>query len=212
MDMGNATGAFCVGDGMVMQSGFQVAWGPGQMCTLFLFPSWVVDTAGKYVGAVIAAFVLGSLLEGLSFCRRLYALKFLSPASRTHPLGDPRIDSDRNASVRRSEGVTVADVQTPEEAAPARGLSWKHFVPSLLYAAQMVLAYWAMLLAMLYESVIFAALVVGLGTGHAVFSVYLPGKLGGSHRGKEPGSRAERFPLLSPVAPNTPCCGGARDH
>jgi len=39
-----------------------------------------------------------------------------------------------------------------------------------LHGAQMVLAYWMMLLVMLYESCIFSALVIGLATGYGLFS------------------------------------------
>jgi len=184
MPPSNAT-PFCLGDGYVMQNGFQLAFGDGQYCALFLFKGWALDTAGKYTGAVIFTFCIGLLLECFSFCRRLYAQQFLSPepADTNSPDGVP--EDDRGA------------------APSAHALT--HYVSSALYAAQMVLAYWAMLLAMLYESVIFTALILGFLVGHALFSVFLPYKLG-------VGREAKRRPAAEkPHAvggAGSPCCAG----
>ena len=65
---------------------------------------------------------------------------------------------------------------TPEAALGKRvtKAELRHFVPSALYGVQMLLAYFCMLVVMLYESLILAALVVGLSVGNAVFGVWFP--------------------------------------
>lgn len=49
---------FCMGEGMVMQRGFQVGYGSDRMCMLFLFKGWVLNTKGKYAAAVLGSLVL----------------------------------------------------------------------------------------------------------------------------------------------------------
>ena len=59
---------------------------------------------------------------------------------------------------------------------------------SLLYGAQMVNAYWMMLLVMLYESLIFTALISGLTVGYFMFYI-------------GPQEKKDRL-----VVQNAPCC------
>lgn len=66
---------------------------------------------------------------------------------------------------------------------------------STIYGTQMVVAYWLMLLVMLYESLFFAAVVIGLTLGY--FLLYnTPKASSGAHTGKHGGS---------------PCCGGSSE-
>lgn len=51
---------------------------------------------------------------------------------------------------------------------------WLQYVPTLLYMLRMVLAYFCMLVVMQYEIIQFVSLIVGLGIGNGIFSVYLP--------------------------------------
>jgi hypothetical protein len=70
-------------------------------------------------------------------------------------------------------------------AGPARGLL------AVLYGAHMVLAYWMMLLVMTYEAILFTAIILGLATGHLLFSVILLDR-------DEPA-----------LTGSSPCCGGS---
>jgi len=56
--MGGTSDAFCLGNGTVMNSGFQPGFGDSQACVLFLFPGWVLDDAGKYAAGCVAAFLI----------------------------------------------------------------------------------------------------------------------------------------------------------
>lgn len=73
---------------------------------------------------------------------------------------------------------------------------------TILYGAQMVVAYWLMLLVMTYESGLFGMIIGGLVCGHFTFNM-LNSSLS---------KRKSELPLLaeqSTVA-GTPCCGGAQ--
>ena len=65
-------------------------------------------------------------------------------------------------------------------------------VSALLFGAQMIIAYWMMLVAMLYESGLFVSLIVGLAVGH-MLSLTLQ---------RRQGTSEETQPLYA-----SPCCG-----
>ncbi len=85
---------------------------------------------------------------------------------------------------------------------------------TVLYGTQMLIAYLLMLVAMLYESVLFAALLIGLMTGHfvALRLSYSP-TINGS--ATEPLWEETKIygpdqAFLNPSASGrTPCCGGS---
>lgn len=169
MNMGTTSdpNMFCTGAGSVMLNGFQGAYG-GNRCVLYLFNNWAIDTIAKYFFAVVGTFLIGMLLTGLTFLRRWYV------------------------------GFLEAKFPTPKGATPGVGAGaplYLMLVASFIYAVQMMFAYFAMLLVMLYEKFIFTGLVLGLMAGHFLFDVYLVRRieLGGC------GINGE-----------TMCCGGAQ--
>ncbi|CAL1170792.1 unnamed protein product [Cladocopium goreaui] len=87
MDMaGNVTEeVFCLGDGQVMNNGFQIAIGSAQPCALFLFPGWVVDTPAKYFGACFAAFLMPTVIVLIQILREK-VLESSKNSSRTFGL------------------------------------------------------------------------------------------------------------------------------
>lgn len=74
---------------------------------------------------------------------------------------------------------------------------------SLLYGAQMVNAYWLMLLVMTYEALVFTAIILGLTVGHFLFGVILGSRIASSRK-DEQGTA-----LLGTAVTGTPCCGGS---
>lgn len=60
---------FCSGTGYVMMSGFQFAFGSSQSCVLFLFPGWVLDSAGAYVGGCFAAMLFPICIVAIQVMR-----------------------------------------------------------------------------------------------------------------------------------------------
>jgi copper transporter 1 len=85
----------------------------------------------------------------------------------------------------------------------------KRMIVALIYGAHMVLAYWMMLLVMLYESTIFSALIVGLTVGYAI------GFQDPVQKKKRSVNRLQRandeMPLVKDPeeANSTPCCSHA---
>lgn len=136
---------------------------------LYLFNHFSVNSSAKYFFAVFGTFLLGILLNGLTFLRRWYVStlekKFPAPQGATTGVG-------------------------------AGAPLYLMFIASFIYGAQMMFAYFAMLLVMLYEKFIFTGLVLGLLLGHFIFDVYL----------------ARRVRLNAPsVSGETMCCGGAQE-
>eukprot|EP00566_Odontella_aurita_P004557 CAMPEP_0113533452 /NCGR_PEP_ID=MMETSP0015_2-20120614/4614_1 /TAXON_ID=2838 /ORGANISM="Odontella" /LENGTH=781 /DNA_ID=CAMNT_0000432509 /DNA_START=155 /DNA_END=2500 /DNA_ORIENTATION=- /assembly_acc=CAM_ASM_000160 len=58
---------YCYGATSMYMRGFQWA---GTTCVVYLFPSWVLSTAGKFAGACIGTIVLSASLEGVIHSRR----------------------------------------------------------------------------------------------------------------------------------------------
>lgn len=84
MGMGGGTATnsgFCQGPGRVMLPGFQFSFDPSDHpmvassnCIIWLFPNAVLDTAGKYAGALIGTFFLCVALE-LFRMQRVHLMK-----------------------------------------------------------------------------------------------------------------------------------------
>jgi hypothetical protein len=83
-DAGNATApVFCSSGpmhmGTVMGMGFGVGFGGEHVrCLLFLFPGLLIDTPAKYAGAVIAAALVGVLVEAMRAVRAVLKRKLAS--------------------------------------------------------------------------------------------------------------------------------------
>lgn len=130
--------AFCQGPGRVMMPGFQFSFNPtarieNNSCVLWLFAHALVDTSGKYAGAVFGTYVLSLVFELLR-------------------AGRARFATGQAPFERFKEGKTsplTLDV-----------------INSVTYMFQVAIAYCIMLLVMLYEAMIFIAIVLGLGTGY----------------------------------------------
>ncbi|CAK9041309.1 Methyltransf_21 domain-containing protein, partial [Durusdinium trenchii] len=73
--------AFCAGTGTVMMQGFQFAIGSSQPCAMFLFPGWVLDSAGTYVGGCFAAMLFPICIVGIQMVRELAASTEIAPSA-----------------------------------------------------------------------------------------------------------------------------------
>jgi Ctr copper transporter family len=60
--------SFCSGGGTVMQNGFSSSFSNG-FCVVWLFEGFVLDSAGKYIGALILTFLLAFANETIRFFR-----------------------------------------------------------------------------------------------------------------------------------------------
>jgi Ctr copper transporter family len=126
--------SFCSGGGTVMQNGFRSSFSNGS-CVLWLFEGAVLNTAGKYVAAIIGTFLLAFANEGIRYAR-----------------------------------ARALQEKAPFKSLAATSPVAKDFLLALGYGLQMLVAYWIMLLVMLYEVPIFVAILVGLMTGYFTFN------------------------------------------
>mmetsp|Transcript_6247 Transcript_6247/g.9746 ORF Transcript_6247/g.9746 Transcript_6247/m.9746 type:complete len:170 (+) Transcript_6247:112-621(+) len=78
MDPQTTTNEFCTGPGRVMMMGFQGAYDGGP-CMLFLFEGAVVDTATKYVFAILGAFLLAFGMHVLGMIGHWYRSNVSGP-------------------------------------------------------------------------------------------------------------------------------------
>ncbi|EKU21081.1 solute carrier family 31 (copper transporters) member 1 [Nannochloropsis gaditana CCMP526] len=150
MDMGGMgdSGGFCQGEGSVMNNGFVFMPQDGY-CILYLFQGAVVNTAGKYAGALIGTFFLAFSVEALRHFRLWMRL--------------------RRATVVLAHGEKEGEVVTGP---PLRAQVLPIFLEALLFGVHMFVAYLIMLLVMLYEWAIFISLLLGLAAGYFTFEMW----------------------------------------
>ena len=113
----------------------------GTTCVAYLFQSWVLNTPGKFAAAAIGTVFFGILLEASIYLRRI-------------------VTSYISAKAASGEG-----------AASGAG-NWKHtLVSASTYMVQLTLGYLIMLVIMTYSAPLFISVIVGLGSGHIIFSI-----------------------------------------
>jgi hypothetical protein len=118
--------------------GFQ--W-QGTTCVAYLFPSWVLNTPGKFAAAAVGTVFFGILLEASIYLRRI-------------------VTSYISAKADPGEGRT------------AKAGNWKYILVSAgTYMVQLTLGYLIMLVVMTFSAPLFIAVIVGLGSGHILFSI-----------------------------------------
>lgn len=114
----------------------------GTTCVAYLFQSWVLNTPGKFAAAAIGTVFFGILLEASIYLRRM-------------------VTSYISAKVASGEGAGTSGAG-----------SWKYtFVSASTYMVQLSLGYLIMLVIMTYSAPLFIAVIVGLGSGHILFSI-----------------------------------------
>lgn len=154
-----SSSSFCntaLGPTTMWMTGFQfMAGNEDNACVVFLFPEWVLDSAGKFAGACIGTFFMGVAIGALGWVRK-------------------RLTERWEAECRWEEGYRAASPLSHVWAADAVLLA--------IIAVQVCVGYWLMLVAMTYQAELFIMVVLGLAAGH-VF--YRPRPLAASKRGKD---------------------------
>lgn len=129
---------YCYGSTSMYMHGFQ--W-QGTTCVAYLFPSWVLNTPGKFAAAAVGTVFFGILLEASIYLRRI-------------------VTSYISAKADPGEGRT------------AKAGNWKYILVSAgTYMVQLTLGYLIMLVVMTFSAPLFIAVIVGLGSGHILFSI-----------------------------------------
>ena len=131
---------YCYGSTSMYMHGFQ--W-QGTTCVAYLFPSWVLNTPGKFAAAAIGTIFFGILLEASIYLRRIFTSYVSTKAASGQGLG--------------ATGATG---------------KWKYTLASAgTYMVQLTLGYLIMLVIMTYSAPLFIAVIVGLGSGHVLFTI-----------------------------------------
>jgi solute carrier family 31 (copper transporter), member 1 len=139
MAMANDTNAFCQGMGRVMMPGFQFSFDPAsEMTENNSCILYLFPNALVNTAGKYAAAVIGTYLLALVF-------EFFR-AGRAH-------FSKGEAPFQRFQEGKMSPLALDS-------------INALAYIVQVTIAYWLMLLVMLYEAMIFIALVLGLGMGY----------------------------------------------
>lgn len=161
--------------GSTMFDGFQLAIGGDATCAMLLFQPWVLSSAVKYAFGFLGVVLLGMAVEGMGDLRdaaekrfyRDYGIVF-SQADYTS-LATPMHsgDSGSRASASFSDGNALPNASklTMFRRIPL----WCKLALAATYVVHMALAYFAMLVVMTYETLMFVAIVIGLGLGFALF-------------------------------------------
>uniref|UniRef100_A0AAV1UGN0 Copper transport protein n=1 Tax=Peronospora matthiolae TaxID=2874970 RepID=A0AAV1UGN0_9STRA len=175
--------------GSAMFNGFQTAIGGDTSCLLLLFQPWVITSEVKYVFSFLGVVLLAVLLEGFGELReftekwlfRVYGV--VSSQTDYMSLTTPHV-SGGNDDHTASYGSVVHKVgcvpDGPRISIVRRLPFWCKPVLAVMYVVHLSLGYWVMLVIMTFETLMFVAVILGVGLGFVIFKDTDADKLGGS--------------------------------
>mmetsp|Transcript_23883 Transcript_23883/g.32833 ORF Transcript_23883/g.32833 Transcript_23883/m.32833 type:complete len:652 (+) Transcript_23883:108-2063(+) len=129
---------------VMWMTGFQVLGDDGQPCVALLFEGWELDTTFKFTLGCVGTFFMGICVEGIVAGRRLLV------KNKWNKKKFPKA-----ISVDNSERLI-------------------QFLMLFIYAFQVMLGYFLMLIAMTYQVELFVLVVLGLTAGHGLFNMKAP--------------------------------------
>lgn len=168
---------FCSGAGSVMFNGFQLAIGGDATCLMLLFQPWVISSGVKYAFAFLGVVLLAMSLEGFGELRefvqtRLYRDHGIVSSQADYvSLATPQASSVSDGLAASNESFVkpgrVPD--TPKFSIVRRLPLWSKVVLAAMYMVHLCLGYWIMLVIMTFETLMFVAVIIGVGLGFAIF-------------------------------------------
>ncbi|CAI5736827.1 unnamed protein product [Hyaloperonospora brassicae] len=183
------TGAAADPTGSAMYNGFQTAIGGNTACLLLLFQPWVISTEIKYVFAFLGVVLLAVLLEGFGELREFVEKRFsrlhgvVSSQSDYTSLCTPRVCSTEDGHTASYGSVVQKVGSVPaalEISLVCRLPFWCKLVLAVMYMVHLSLGYLVMLVIMTFETLMFVAVILGVGLGFVIFKDTDADKLGGS--------------------------------
>ncbi|CAI5743247.1 unnamed protein product [Peronospora destructor] len=141
--------------GSAMFNGFQLAIGGDATCLLLLFQPWVISSSVKYAFAFLGVVLLAMSLEGFSELREYPQVGNVSNGHNgnlepfVHKVG--RVPDTLSLSIVR------------------RLPSWCKLVLAIMYMVHLTLGYMVMLIIMTFETLMFVAVILGVGLGFVMF-------------------------------------------
>ncbi|KAG6584850.1 Transmembrane protein [Phytophthora cinnamomi] len=172
------SGAAADPTGSVMFNGFQLAIGGDATCLLLLFQPWVLSSGVKYAFGFLGVVLLAMSLEGFGELRelvekRLYRVHgIVSSQADYMSLTTPQVSSasDGHTASHESFVPKTGRMPTAPKVSLVRRLPlWCKLVLAAMYMVHLCLGYWVMLVIMTYETLMFVAVILGVGLGFAIF-------------------------------------------
>ncbi|KAG3196239.1 hypothetical protein PC128_g7780 [Phytophthora cactorum] len=169
---------FCYGAGSVMFNGFQLAIGGDASCLMLLFQPWVIASGVKYAFAFLGVVLLAMSLEGFGELRefvltRLYRDHGIVSSQTDYlSLATPLVSSASDGHTASHESFAQKPGRVPD--APRFSIVrrlplWCKLALAAMYMVHLCLGYWIMLVIMTYETLMFVAVIIGVGLGFAIF-------------------------------------------
>lgn len=155
-----------------MFDGFQLAFGSDATCAMLLFQPWILSSAVKYAFAFIGVVVLSASLEGIGELREYAQTRFYRDYGIVFSEADYiQLATPLNQGMRGSFDALKS--QFGPDGAQLKIIRripfWCKLALAGLYMANITIAYFIMLVVMTYESLMFFAVILGLGIGFFVF-------------------------------------------
>ncbi|EQC30366.1 hypothetical protein SDRG_11943 [Saprolegnia diclina VS20] len=152
----------------VMFDGFQSS--VGSTCVKLFFQPWVLDSSVKYAFGFIGIVLLGIFLEWLGEYREALEEKFIRVygVSTDDVLANSCVQLNTPPAFTKSAASSLIDA-TPTTVKTTKLPLWCSTVLACLYMLALSIGYLIMLVAMLYESGLFVAAILGLGAGFYFF-------------------------------------------
>ncbi|TDH67085.1 hypothetical protein CCR75_005346 [Bremia lactucae] len=168
---------FCTGTGSVMFNGFQLAIGGDASCLMILFQPWVTSSAVKYAFAFLGVVLLAISLEGFGELRDYLQARLhrdygiVSSQTDYVSVSTPLVASGRHSHNINQNSFTQKTGRVPDaQLSIMRRLPvWCKLLLAVMYMLHLCLGYWIMLIIMTYETLMFVAVIVGVGLGFIIF-------------------------------------------
>ncbi|DAZ98356.1 TPA: hypothetical protein N0F65_000675 [Lagenidium giganteum] len=155
--------------GAVMFEGFQLAMGGNTECALLLFKPWILSSGVKYAFGFIGCVLLAVFLEAFGEYREHTEARFFREYGIVSSQNDyVEIETPSQLTVSYSGKPRVLP-ENSHVRIIRRIPFWCKCWLAVLYMVAITIAYFLMLVIMMYESLMFFAVVLGLGIGFFVF-------------------------------------------
>jgi len=136
---------------------------------VILFDFWRINSVGGLVGSMAIIFIMGVCYEALKALRDALYSKHVDATSAARDSNGDAVPNDAEEQKNRRGGNMRSKVKTWVKRVETNMWSKFHFLQSLLYSVQMILAYLIMLIFMTYNSWLCVAVIAGLTVGYFAF-------------------------------------------
>lgn len=175
ISMASETDGFCYSgaaanpQGSVMFNGFQLAVGSRVTCALLLFQPWVLSSGVKYAFGFIGVVLLAMSLEAMAMYRESVEKSLFQKHGRVVSLADYR-SLDTPSQQQMSASIKAPPPLLSSKVTLIRRIPlWCKCVLAALYTVNLALAYFVMLVIMMFETALFLAVILGVGLGFLLF-------------------------------------------